>query len=100
MTDEVFEVVPVAHVIGGRSEPTDDHRGGTETIIGIDDPQNYSPWSKASDRGAKMWSQTAWPSPHEPSAGSIPNDNFAPHEPEPVGPPWEDTGGDNVIHAP
>ncbi|WP_330249657.1 SAM-dependent methyltransferase [Nocardia sp. NBC_00565] len=36
MTDEVFEVVPVAHVIGGRSEPTDDHWGGTETIIRVD----------------------------------------------------------------
>lgn len=32
-----FEVVPIAHVVGGRSEPTDDHWGGTEAIIRIDD---------------------------------------------------------------
>ncbi|MFQ6229861.1 TrmO family methyltransferase [Nocardia sp. NPDC002869] len=36
MTDEVFEVVPVAHVIGGRREPTDDHWAGTESIIRLD----------------------------------------------------------------
>ncbi|WP_181723241.1 TrmO family methyltransferase domain-containing protein [Nocardia gipuzkoensis] len=36
MTDEVFEVAPVAHVIGGRREATDDH-WGTEAIIRIDD---------------------------------------------------------------
>ncbi|MBF6545304.1 SAM-dependent methyltransferase [Nocardia brasiliensis] len=37
MADEAFEVVPIAHVVGGRSEPTDDHWGGTEAIIRIDD---------------------------------------------------------------
>ncbi|WP_040864350.1 SAM-dependent methyltransferase [Nocardia exalbida] len=39
MADEVFEVAPVAHVVGGRREPTDDHWGGTETIIRVDDPR-------------------------------------------------------------
>jgi tRNA (Thr-GGU) A37 N-methylase len=37
MTDEAFEIVPVAHVVGGRREPTDDHWGGAEAIIRIDD---------------------------------------------------------------
>ncbi|MEU1956307.1 SAM-dependent methyltransferase [Nocardia rhamnosiphila] len=37
MADETYEVVPIAHVVGGRSEPTDDHWGGTETIVRIDD---------------------------------------------------------------
>jgi tRNA (adenine37-N6)-methyltransferase len=36
MADEKFEVVPVAHVVCGRREPTDDHWGGTEPIIRID----------------------------------------------------------------
>ncbi|MFQ6328294.1 hypothetical protein ACLMAL_19415 [Nocardia sp. CWNU-33] len=36
MADEVFEVVPVAYVVGGRHEPTDDHWGGAEAIIRID----------------------------------------------------------------
>ncbi|WP_327121075.1 TrmO family methyltransferase domain-containing protein [Nocardia sp. NBC_01730] len=29
--------MPVAHVVGGRREPTDDHWGGVEAIIRIDD---------------------------------------------------------------
>ncbi|MFF0494741.1 SAM-dependent methyltransferase [Nocardia sp. NPDC004068] len=37
MADETFEVTPIAHVVGGRVEPTDDHWGGTEAIIRIDD---------------------------------------------------------------
>ncbi|MGY1946382.1 TrmO family methyltransferase domain-containing protein [Nocardia asiatica] len=37
MADEVFEVAPVAHVVGGRREAMDDHWGGTEAIIRIDD---------------------------------------------------------------
>jgi tRNA (Thr-GGU) A37 N-methylase len=36
MTRESFEVVPVAHVVGGRIEPTDDFWGGTQSIIRID----------------------------------------------------------------
>jgi tRNA (adenine37-N6)-methyltransferase len=36
MTDEVYEVVPVAYVVGGRPEPTDDYWGGTRAIIRID----------------------------------------------------------------
>jgi tRNA (adenine37-N6)-methyltransferase len=36
MTEE-FVVTPVAHVIGGRKEPTDDYWGGTRAIIRIDD---------------------------------------------------------------
>nr|MDT0657201.1 SAM-dependent methyltransferase [Micromonospora sp. DSM 115978] len=39
---ESFEVVTVAHVVGGRSEPTDDYWGGTRSIIRIDDPR-FSP---------------------------------------------------------
>lgn len=37
MTRELFEVVPVARVVGGRIEPTDDYWGGTPAIIRIDD---------------------------------------------------------------
>ncbi|WP_405132938.1 SAM-dependent methyltransferase [Nocardia sp. NBC_01388] len=37
MADETFDVAPIAHVVGGRIEPTDDHWGGTEAIIRIDD---------------------------------------------------------------
>ncbi|MEV4506066.1 SAM-dependent methyltransferase [Streptomyces klenkii] len=33
-----FEVQPVAHVVGGRKEPTDDFWGGTRAIIRIDHP--------------------------------------------------------------
>jgi tRNA (Thr-GGU) A37 N-methylase len=36
MTSQPFEVEPVAHVIGGRVEPTDDYWGGTRSIIRID----------------------------------------------------------------
>jgi tRNA (Thr-GGU) A37 N-methylase len=36
MPDEHFTVEPVAHVIGGRTEPTDDYWGGTQAIIRID----------------------------------------------------------------
>lgn len=38
MTTESFEVHPVAHVVGGRTEPTDDFWGGTQAIIRIDHP--------------------------------------------------------------
>ncbi|GLY19997.1 tRNA (N6-threonylcarbamoyladenosine(37)-N6)-methyltransferase TrmO [Kineosporia sp. NBRC 101677] len=34
--NETFEVIPIARVIGGRSEPTDDYWGGTTSIIRID----------------------------------------------------------------
>ncbi|WP_205326995.1 SAM-dependent methyltransferase [Glycomyces sp. YM15] len=36
---EEFTVRPVAHVIGGREQPTDDYWGGTKSIIRIDDPR-------------------------------------------------------------
>jgi len=36
MTDRSFQVEPVAQVIGGRIEPTDDYWGGTRSIIRID----------------------------------------------------------------
>ena len=36
MDSESFTVHPVAHVIGGRTEPTDDYWGGTRAIIRID----------------------------------------------------------------
>jgi tRNA (adenine37-N6)-methyltransferase len=37
MTDaSSFQVVPLAHVVGGRREPTDDFWGGTRAIIRID----------------------------------------------------------------
>ncbi|MFR9721867.1 SAM-dependent methyltransferase [Streptomyces sp. MS19] len=35
MADE-FTVVPVAHVVGGRAEPTDDFWGGSRAIIRVD----------------------------------------------------------------
>ena len=39
MTGESFVVEPIAHVVGGRTEPTDDYWGGTRSIIRIDDPR-------------------------------------------------------------
>ncbi|MEU8782686.1 SAM-dependent methyltransferase [Streptomyces sp. NPDC048637] len=36
---EEFKVVPVAHVVGGRAEPTDDYWGGTRAVIRIDPEQ-------------------------------------------------------------
>jgi tRNA (Thr-GGU) A37 N-methylase len=36
MTSQSFNVEPVAFVIGGRIEPTDDYWGGTRSIIRID----------------------------------------------------------------
>jgi tRNA (Thr-GGU) A37 N-methylase len=36
MAGQSFEVEPVAQVIGGRIEPTDDYWGGTRSIIRID----------------------------------------------------------------
>ncbi len=36
MTAEKFEVEALAHVVGGRMEPTDDHWGGTRAIIRLD----------------------------------------------------------------
>ena len=36
MADQSFTVTPIAHVVGGRVEPTDDFWGGTRSIIRID----------------------------------------------------------------
>lgn len=36
MSGQSFDVVPIAQVIGGRTEPTDDYWGGTRSIIRID----------------------------------------------------------------
>ena len=36
MTGQAFQVEPVAYVVGGRSEPTDDYWGGTRAVIRID----------------------------------------------------------------
>jgi tRNA (adenine37-N6)-methyltransferase len=36
MAGDAFEVVPVAYVVGGRVQPTDDYWGGTRAIIRID----------------------------------------------------------------
>jgi tRNA (adenine37-N6)-methyltransferase len=36
MTCESFEVEPVAYVVGGRVEPTDDYWGGTRSVIRVD----------------------------------------------------------------
>jgi tRNA (adenine37-N6)-methyltransferase len=36
MAGDSFEVAPIAYVIGGRAEPTDDYWGGTQSIIRID----------------------------------------------------------------
>jgi len=36
MPGQPIQVVPVAHVVGGRTEPTDDYWGGTRSIIRID----------------------------------------------------------------
>jgi tRNA (adenine37-N6)-methyltransferase len=37
MAVESYSVEPIAHVVGGRAEPTDDYWGGTPAIIRIDD---------------------------------------------------------------
>ncbi|MEU8137018.1 TrmO family methyltransferase domain-containing protein [Streptodolium elevatio] len=37
MDRETFEITAIAHVVGGRIEPTDDYWGGTRAIIRIDD---------------------------------------------------------------
>jgi tRNA (Thr-GGU) A37 N-methylase len=37
MTDTTITVTPIAHIVGGRIEPTDDYWGGTHAIIRIDD---------------------------------------------------------------
>ncbi|HEV2376454.1 MAG TPA: SAM-dependent methyltransferase [Streptosporangiaceae bacterium] len=42
MDSETFQVTPVAHVVGGRIEPTDDYWGGTQAIIRID-ATRYTP---------------------------------------------------------
>ncbi|PZS36979.1 MAG: tRNA (N6-threonylcarbamoyladenosine(37)-N6)-methyltransferase TrmO [Pseudonocardiales bacterium] len=39
MDAEQFQVESVAHVIGGRVEPTDDYWGGSRSIIRIDNPR-------------------------------------------------------------
>lgn len=36
MTEQSFQVEPLAHVVGGRIEPTDDYWGGIRSIIRID----------------------------------------------------------------
>lgn len=38
MEEEPYTVEPVAHIIGGRIDPTDDYWGGTRAIIRIDNP--------------------------------------------------------------
>lgn len=42
MTAENFTVEPVAHVVGGRTEPTDDYWGGSRAILRIDG-QRFTP---------------------------------------------------------
>jgi tRNA (Thr-GGU) A37 N-methylase len=37
MAGESFTVEAIAHVVGGRTEPTDDYWGGTRSIVRIDD---------------------------------------------------------------
>jgi tRNA (adenine37-N6)-methyltransferase len=36
MSEESFTIVPIAYVVGGRVDPTDDYWGGTRSIIRID----------------------------------------------------------------
>jgi tRNA (adenine37-N6)-methyltransferase len=36
MNTESYEVTPIAQVIGGRAEPTDDYWGGTRAVIRVD----------------------------------------------------------------
>jgi tRNA (adenine37-N6)-methyltransferase len=36
MSSESFQVIPVAYVVGGRTEPTDDFWGGTQAVIRVD----------------------------------------------------------------
>lgn len=49
MSSEVFDVIPVAHVIGGRTEPTDDYWGGTRSIIRVDGTRFNSDATKGLD---------------------------------------------------
>jgi tRNA (adenine37-N6)-methyltransferase len=36
MSSESFQVTPIAYVVGGRAEPTDDYWGGSRSVIRID----------------------------------------------------------------
>ncbi|MGH3827702.1 MAG: SAM-dependent methyltransferase [Pseudonocardiaceae bacterium] len=36
MRSESFQVIPIAYVVGGRAEPTDDYWGGTRSVIRLD----------------------------------------------------------------
>ncbi|WP_267886586.1 hypothetical protein [Nocardia jinanensis] len=38
--------------------------------------------------------------PHDPDKGTIANPGFEPYEPQPVRPPRDDTGWDNVMQEP
>lgn len=49
MTDQPFTVTPIAHVVGGRLEPTDDYWGGTKSIIRIDDARFTSEATRGLD---------------------------------------------------
>lgn len=41
---EAFIVEPIAHVVGGRTEPTDDYWGGVRAIVRIDE-KRFTPES-------------------------------------------------------
>ena len=52
MSQDSFDVVPVAHVVGGRTEPTDDYWGGTQAIVRVDD----SRFGRESTKGLEEFS--------------------------------------------
>jgi hypothetical protein len=49
-----IEMIPVAHVVGGRAEPTDDYWGGTRAIIRID-ADRYTPYAVAAWTSSPTW---------------------------------------------
>jgi tRNA (adenine37-N6)-methyltransferase len=49
MSSESFQVIPVAYVVGGRAEPTDDYWGGTRSVIRIDGARFTSDATKGLD---------------------------------------------------
>lgn len=56
MTQSVLTVEPVAQVIGGRSEPTDDYWGGTRSILRIDGER----FDERSTVGLDAFSTSRW----------------------------------------
>jgi len=65
MAGESFPVEPVAHVVGGRIQPTDDYWGGTRAIIRIDSDR----FTADATKGLDAFSRRARDNPSWPEVG-------------------------------